>query len=247
MNRVYKKTKKKKKKVNLRPLKILFVLALITVCVYFGYKYRVDLKVIEAVQTFANQKFFTKVNAYTEDFDSMEDNSIAGQTLVEGKDGYNYTFTTLSSSHKKTYKEYKQNIDSSWSEKSYWGGTMRENGCGITTLATIASGYGSDVTPDDLREEYFPHLDAEKMKDVLEDMGIKSTDFYYHSSYLSKKYIMNWLRSNRPVIICVGNEDENKWTTSSHYMALLDINEKGFVYLSNPNGEEDEKTESRMV
>ncbi len=242
MNRVYKKKKKK----NLRPLKFLFVLVIIAVCVYFGYIYRVDLKLIDVVQTIASQKSSTKVNIQEQEDYALE-NTIAGQTLVEGQDGYNETFTTLNSTHQKTYKEYKQNIASSWSEKDYWGGTMRENGCGITTLAIIASGYGLNITPDDLREEYYPHLDADKMQSALKKMGFKSTDFYFHKSYLSKKYIMDWLKTNRPVIICVGNEEENKWTESSHYMALLDINSKGLVYLSNPNGVEEKETNSRMV
>ncbi len=244
MNRVNQK-KKKKKRLNLRPLKILVVLVLIGVASYFAYKYRVDLMVSDAIETIASYTTNKKVNVPEQSYSSK--NSIEGQILIDNQDGYTATFTTLNKTNQKTYKEYKQNIDSSWSEKEYWGGTMRENGCGITTLAIIASGYNIDITPDDLREEYYPHLDAEKMTDALEEMGIKSTDFYFHKSYLNKKYIFDWLKTNRPVIVCVGNDEPNKWTTSSHYMALLDINEKGMVYLSNPNGEDDEETQSRLV
>ena len=77
-----------------------------------------------------------------------------GQKMVSGKDGYFTTFTTFTG---KTYKEYKQNGNSSWSEHYYWGGTMSENGCGITCLATLASGYGIDCTPEDLRRKYAPN------------------------------------------------------------------------------------------
>lgn len=59
-----------------------------------------------------------------------------GQKAVLGKDGYFSTFTTTDG---KIYKEYKQNGDSSWSERYYWDGTMAENGCGITCIATLAS------------------------------------------------------------------------------------------------------------
>ncbi len=59
-----------------------------------------------------------------------------GQKTVLGKDGYYTTFTTEDG---KTYKEYKQNGDSSWAERYYWGGTMAENGCGITCIATLTS------------------------------------------------------------------------------------------------------------
>ena len=45
----------------------------------------------------------------------------------------------------------------------------------------------------------------------------------------------------------VGSEEENNWTTSSHYMVLLDINKDGFVYVSNPNGLDGEEKSSRLV
>lgn len=235
MDRVY----KRKKKNFSYPLKIVFFLIIIGACSYFCSKYRVDLKVIDAVQTLSQdiKAIPKKVKAEDQNYSSENMNLLEGQSLVKNADGYTKTFTTLSENNKKTYKEFKQNLDTaSWSEKSYWGGTMRENGCGITSLAIIASGYGLDyVTPESLREEFYPHLNGEKIPDVLEDMGIECTGFYYDEEYLSKKYIMDWLKTNRPIIICVGNNEKNKWTTSSHYMTILDINSKGFVYLSNPN------------
>lgn len=246
MNRVY---KKKKKKRTFFPLRLIFVLVIITVCVYFGYKYRDQLnqKINGVIQTIA-QINYTKAKIPEQDYSSENNiSNIEGQTLVENQDGYTTTFTTLNTKHQKTYKEFKQNGDASWSEKSYWGGTMSENGCGITSMAIVASGYGIDETPETLRQKYYPHLDSENMKNAFKKMGFKSTDFYFHESYLSKKYIVDWLKTNRPIIICVGNEKKNKWTTASHYMALLDVNDKGLVYLSNPNGEEEDNTESRMV
>lgn len=108
-------------------------------------------------------------------------------------------------------------------------------------------GYGLDITPDDLRKEYYPHLEGDDMPKALKKMGFKCTDFYYHGSYLNKKYITDWLKTNRPIIICVGSKDDNKWTSSSHYMVLLDINDEGLIYISNPNGLDGEERASRMV
>lgn len=67
-----------------------------------------------------------------------------GQEKVNNKDGYFTTFTT-EDNYKKTYKEYKQNGNSSWSNNEYWGGTMTENGCGITVMSIILSGYGKII------------------------------------------------------------------------------------------------------
>ena len=74
-----------------------------------------------------------------------------GQEKIEGKDGYDTTFTTVDG---KVYKEYKQNGNASWKNKDYWGGTFEENGCGLAALATISSAYEKKYTPEDLRKKY---------------------------------------------------------------------------------------------
>ena len=43
-----------------------------------------------------------------------------GQEIVKNKDGYFTTFSTVEK-NKKTYIEYKQNGNSSWSNNKYWG------------------------------------------------------------------------------------------------------------------------------
>ena len=240
MDRVYKRKKKK----NSHSFRTILILSIIVVCSYLVYEYRINGNLNNIVQV------FSKINLRKINFEETvysSNNFIEGKKLVDNQDGYNTTFTTLNTKYQKTYKEYKQNMNSSWSDNSYWGGTMRENGCGITSMAIVASGYGIDITPEDLRQKYYPHLEGEEMTFALKKMGFKCTDFYYHKSYLNKKYISDWLRTNRPIIICVGSDEENDWTASSHYMALLDINEDGLVYVSNPNGLEGESRASRMV
>lgn len=159
-----------------------------------------------------------------------------GQEKVKNKDGYFTTFTTIEN-HKKTYIEYKQNIDSSWSDNQYWGGTMAENGCGITTIATILSGYNKSYTPEHLRQKYYPVLDYDTLsKELSNTFHIKNTDFLYDSVYWSKEKLQEHLETNRPILICVWNQPhDNRWTTSSHYMVLLATDDKDMVYVSNPN------------
>lgn len=115
-------------------------------------------------------------------------------------------------------------------------------GCGITAMSIIISGYGKDYTPDDLRERYFPVLNGDRISNELsKTFGIKNTDFLYAQTYLSNDYIEKHLLSNRPVLICVWNKpEENRWTTASHYMVLLATDGNGKVYVSNPNGLEDD-------
>lgn len=160
-----------------------------------------------------------------------------GQKKCNYQDGYFTTFTT-EEKHKKTYTEYKQNGSASWSNHSYWGGTMEENGCGITALSIILSGYNKNVTPEDLRKKYQPVLKAEQIASELsKTFGIENSDFYFDTIHLSEKEIIKHLETNRPILICVWNQPhENRWTEKSHYMVLLATDEHKNVYISNPNG-----------
>lgn len=168
-----------------------------------------------------------------------------GQTIIENQDGYFTTFTT-ESKNQKTYKEYKQNGDYSWSNNDYWSGTMSDNGCGITALSIILSGYNKLYTPENLREKYFPFLKSDQIsKELSKTFGIKNSDFFYDTIHLSNKNIEQHLKTNRPILICVWNKpEENRWTTSSHYMVLLATDSNGMVYLSNPNGLENDSKSS---
>ena len=114
---------------------------------------------------------------------------------------------------------------------------MENSGCGITAMSVILSGYGKSVTPEDLRNKYYPVIDYESLdKEFSNSYGIKATGFFYDSTHLSKKYINEHLLSNRPVLICVWNKpNENRWTTTSHYMVLLASDGDNMVYISNPN------------
>lgn len=172
-----------------------------------------------------------------------------GQKSISGKDGYSTTFTTING---KIYKEYKQNGDSSWAERYYWGGTMAENGCGITCLATLASGYGMDYTPEDLRKKYAPtkkdHLAGNLISSELQNsFSIDNSDFRYTDIYFEKDYIFNWLKEDKPILICVWDKPNSRWTTSSHYMLLLATDNISKVYVSNPNGDIGSPRMSRMV
>lgn len=169
--------------------------------------------------------------------DENKNYSGKGQEKIANKDGYFTTFTTIDE-YKKTYIEYKQNGNSSWSNNQYWNGTMAENGCGITALATILSGYNKKYTPDDLRQKYYPKLNYDNLSNELSiTYNIKNTDFYYDSVHLSQKKLQEHLKTNRPILICVWNQPhDNRWTTASHYMVLLATDDNNMVYVSNPNG-----------
>lgn len=213
--------KKKSKKLKIK--NIIKLLIVIWIIINF-YNYTIDF--------ISNNRTFKTIK-----LNHIENYSGIGQEKIKNKDGYFTTFTT-EEEYKKTYIEYKQNGNASWSNKEYWGGTMADNGCGITVMATILSGYNKNYTPDDLREKYYPVLNYENLsKELSSEFGIENTDFYYDSVHLSKEKIVEHLESNRPIIICVWNEpNKNRWTEKSHYMALLATDGNDLIYVSNPNG-----------
>ena len=175
--------------------------------------------------------------------DSNDNYSGIGQKNISNQDGY---FTTFTDTVGKTYKEYKQNGSSSWADKKYWDGEMKDTGCGITAISIILSGYDFDVSPEDLRKKYYPVLNGELIsKELSNTFGIDNSDFYYDSVHLNKKNITDHLKNNKPVLICVWNKpSENRWTTASHYMVLLASDDNDMIYVSNPNGLENNSKSS---
>lgn len=227
--------KKKRRKLNKKRIFVVFLIIALALYLYMKYNYLlVDLMSngsnidISNINSVSNYKIIKQ--------DNNSDYSGIGRQTVKNKDGYFATFTTIDN-NKKTYKEYKQNGNSSWSEKEYWGGTMAESGCGITVMSIILSGYNKNYTPEDLRKKYYPVINYDNLSNELfSTFGIKNSDFYYDSTHLSNKNITEHLKTNRPIIICVWNKpSNNRWTTASHYMALLASDDNGKVYVSNPN------------
>ena len=76
---------------------------------------------------------------------------------------------------------------------------------------------------------------------------IRNSNFQYSNTYFQKDYIFEWLQEDRPILICVWDKPNNKWTTSSHYMLLLATDNISKLYVSNPNGELGSSRMSRMV
>ena len=230
MDRIVKKNKRKK----LRILRIILIFIILSTIINVYKKYHNSIsKFINDITTSSNYKVIKQ--DYNENYDGK------GQETVKNKDGYFTTFTT-GGENKKIYIEYKQNGNSSWKDNMYWGGTMEQNGCGITVMSIILSGYEKNFSPEDLRKKYYPVLNYGNFsKELSKTFNIENSDFYYDEPHRSKKSLTEHLLTNRPIIICVWNENgKNRWTNKSHYMALLATDGKDMVYISNPNGLENE-------
>lgn len=199
-----------------------------------------------------NNLFFYNISKFENDniyeviaLNKNQNYSGIGQEQIKNQNGYFTTFSTTNN-YKKTYIEYKQNGNSTWSDKDYWNGPMSDTGCGITALSIILSGYNYNYTPEDLRKKYYPLLSNDEISNELSyTFNIKNTGFYYDSIHLSKEKMQEHLKTNRPILICVWNKPHNnRWTTESHYMVLLACDDNDMVYISNPNGGENDAKSS---
>lgn len=130
--------------------------------------------------------------------------------------------------HKYAYKNYKQ-FSGSWATKPFAGGTMKNSGCTLTSIAIVLTGYGQDVTPETIRTEVNGKL--ADLQAVLKNHGISSER---PGRVLTEQEIIEHLESGRPIIVNVKGE----WTSSTgHYMVLVSYRNKdgvNQVYVSNP-------------
>ena len=120
--------------------------------------------------------------------------------------------------------------------------TIRNSGCGITSLAMVASYINDDptLTPDVLAERYGKYNT---------DVGSAWSLFTETSQELGLgevKQVHDWNAGQveqalRDGCIVISNQRGGKFTSSGHYIVLTGISEDGKVYVNDPNGANWEK------
>ena len=154
--------------------------------------------------------------------------SLAQETSVSG-DGYDSEYT---SSAGITYKQFKQ-YKGSYAGNGYWGGTIETHGCGPTSIAILASGltdleYTPANTASEMNEKY-GYTNAENLKGEMDSLGLTSEITYNPSA----EQIQDNLRNGKVMLVSV--DSRTIFTGGSHLMTLIDINDQGQVYISNPS------------
>ena len=151
-----------------------------------------------------------------------------GTVVSQTGDGYSQVYK---SSYGKTYKEFKQNGPSSYRDKPYGDDTIAAQGCSITSIAIVLSGYGYNYTPATWSGTSLVSIYGETNKVVP---SINHTNSVSGATSENKAAIQKHLKTGNPVIIHVLSK--SPFTANQHWMALLDISSDGSqVYLSNPN------------
>ena len=128
-----------------------------------------------------------------------------------------------------TYNIYNQ-ADSRWGGKTYSDGkTVAHRGCMITSSAVVSSGANSSITPADVYSRFLHTTPSSAIPQLT------NNQFSCYNGSTSKSSIINYLNEGKVVVVRVwgsSNGGSSSFTSSQHYMALLDIdssNSKVFV------------------
>ena len=153
----------------------------------------------------------------------------------ETGDGYE-SLTKINGRQYKNYKQYK----GSYANNSYWNGTITNSGCGPTSIAIIASGYGIDKTPADIcnliKEKHGNYTGSATLSLALDDIGVAHETRSGDSTSTQIANIKANLEKGNPV--AVGINGGTGYSPGGHWMAALGMDGDQIV-ISNPgNGNE---------
>ena len=180
-----------------------------------------------------NKNYENKSTKYTHYIRYTNPNATSGGGTADPNgnpaEGYQSAFTD---SKNRTYKIYKQ-YENPWATHSYWKGKMQKYGCGPTTLAIIASGYGKNKTPAnvaDYMNSKHGYTGQGPLSETLSSfLGIKNT--IYNSNFEAK--IKETLNAGRPVVVSVNSTPDTRFTKASHIISFLGIRNNSEVFIGN--------------
>ena len=155
-------------------------------------------------------------------------------SVTEGSGlGYTNTYTVAG----KVYKEYKQDLFPRGTYR-YWGGDVASIGCNVTSVCVIASAYNESVKNMDYYCGPNGRYRNGPIGTATEIQSIVNATTYINAGGDSTQKIIDNLSAGRPVVIHELASKGSHFTSSQHWMVLLDIKNEGGqtqVYLSTVN------------
>ena len=189
----------------------------------------------------------TNIAPYEYAYDGSREYLYGEGNVVEGDVSAGIEFVYTSGSGR-TYNCYLQNRGP-WKSSSYGSRTIAAQGCSITSVATILTGYGYNVNPGtyaggikgifSLIQAKIPTSHAYTYKGVRIDSATPSHNG--GPTEASRKAIINHLLTGKPAIVHVigpGKGGSNQYAHSEHWMAILEIRQSasGYeVFVDDPN------------
>jgi len=172
-------------------------------------------------------------------FDGSRQYLAGTSEAIEGniEQGIEYYFTSSSG---KTFNCYLQN-KGSWAALPYGSRSIKAQGCSITAVATVLTGYGFEVTPATFSggiASIFGLVNARIPTSHSYNYDGRRIDSAQTTrvgaaTAASRQSIINHLANGKEVIIHVvgpGKGGRNSYASSEHWMAVLDIREASGDY-----------------
>ena len=134
----------------------------------------------------------------------------------------------------KQYTVYAQGFNDVWGSKPYWDSNYGLSACGITSVATILSGFGVNKNPVDVNNDGIitnGNTLPSQLKAQFSKYGLYCSD-----KISSKDEIIENLKKGNPVFVNVHNSKIGNNYYYGHYVALLGISDDGKIFLADPAG-----------
>ena len=144
---------------------------------------------------------------------------------IDVSDGDGYTSIYKANSGKQ-FKEYKQ-YEGSYKDTLYmpYGESISSIGCSITSISIVLTGYGNDVNPGSLAGHNY-------LANHFTEYGVQCS-----SGEATADKITEHLKEGKPVVVEISGTLKAGGATKyygQHFIAVLDINSSGEVYVSDP-------------
>ena len=156
-------------------------------------------------------------------------------------DGYPGTYT---SSAGFTYKDFKQG-KGSYATQRYWDGTIRYSGCGPTSIAILASGlkpelnYNPGDTAKIVTDKYGNISSDNAMLGLMNDLGMPGEIVQAPTA----EDLQNYLKEGKVMMLLVKKSAGSIFPGGEgHFIAAVDVDSNGRIYVMNPNGKKSAKT-----
>ena len=168
------------------------------------------------------QKRIDAAKGYYEEFKGKTKPS-GTSTSVDDGDGYTSIYVANSG---KQFKEYKQ-YEGSYKDTLYmpYGESISSIGCSITSISIVLTGYGINVNPANLANHNY-------LVQHYSEYGISCS-----RDSATSENITEHLKNGKPVVVEISGNLKAGGATKyygQHFIALLDINSSGEVYVSDP-------------
>ena len=134
----------------------------------------------------------------------------------------------------KQFTVYAQGYNDVWGSMPYWNSDYANSAAGITSVATILSGFGVNKNPVDVNNDGII-TNGDTLPSQLTDQFGKYS-LYCSDPVFSSDVVIANLKKGNPVLVNLHNATIGNNKYKDHYVALLGMSDDGKIFLADPAG-----------